>query len=541
MVGDARMSLRDPSGQSHEILDSVLYLRGGMIDSVGYGNGVGQKYGYDSTRPLLRSMVSTKSGSTLHRLEMTYDDEGNVQTQTRPNGENALFEYDGLYRLKLVRYPTDQSGKGSLQYRYDLNRNRLGFVHEFGDATWSYRPGTNLLNSGTSSSEGFRKYGWDRRGNLSTETRWGADPGVGTDNFIERRQMSWNVRNELERAVVVRRGAEGYDSTVVGMLYGEDGNRVLKAVVDSVSGTDTTWRVTNRWVYDGTAVVADSGASGPGWTWHAYNGLSRVAELSGDTARVRFLLTDHLGTVQAILDDTGAVVGRYQLDPYGNLEGYQGSASTALLYTGKGFDADVGAWYFNARFYDAERGSFIGRDPKLEYFSPYLYTGNMPLTVIDLDGNAAISYDGNPEQVDMTRASVALLQTTPRGAEIIDIIECHDVPVAIQPVVTNGVTEQWPRFEPDAGVVKYDPYSKIYAATDAGLLEVPPVIQIGHELGHAADMIQGLVDLNGYKSDKSIKNEIEIGNIHRNENPIRKSLGIPLRLESERGLKIYFR
>lgn len=389
------MSLKDPSGQSHEILDSVRYLPGGMIDSVRYGNGVGQKYGYDSTRPLLRSMISSKDGTQLHRLEMTYDDEGNIETQTRPNGEKALFEYDGLYRLKLVRYPTDQSSAGSLQYKYDLNGNRLGFVHEFGNAKWDYLQGTNLLQSGTSSSEGFRKYGWDRRGNLATETRWSANPGTGTDNYIERRQMAWNVRNELERAVLVRRGADGYDSTVVGMLYGEDGNRVLKAVVDSVSGTDTTWRVTNRWVYDGTAVVADSGASGPGWTWHAYNGLSRVAELSGgDTARVRFLLTDHLGTVQAILDDTGAVVGRYQLDPYGNLEGYQGSASTALLYTGKGFDADVGAWYFNARFYDAERGAFIGRDPGGQYASPYAYAGSYPLLGVDQDGRRTYFVNG---------------------------------------------------------------------------------------------------------------------------------------------------
>lgn len=45
-------------------------------------------------------------------------------------------------------------------------------------------------------------------------------------------------------------------------------------------------------------------------------------------------------------------------------------------------------YYFNARFYDAERGAFIGRDSKGIGFSPYPYSGNMPLAMVDPDGMA---------------------------------------------------------------------------------------------------------------------------------------------------------
>ena len=42
--------------------------------------------------------------------------------------------------------------------------------------------------------------------------------------------------------------------------------------------------------------------------------------------------------------------------------------------------------YFNARFYDAERGAFIGRDPKLQFWTPYSYVGNGPLSATDPTG-----------------------------------------------------------------------------------------------------------------------------------------------------------
>jgi len=40
-------------------------------------------------------------------------------------------------------------------------------------------------------------------------------------------------------------------------------------------------------------------------------------------------------------------------------------------------------YYFNARFYDAERGSFIGRDPKFQFWNPYSYVGGNPLGAVD--------------------------------------------------------------------------------------------------------------------------------------------------------------
>jgi RHS repeat-associated protein len=48
--------------------------------------------------------------------------------------------------------------------------------------------------------------------------------------------------------------------------------------------------------------------------------------------------------------------------------------------------AEDAGYYFNARWYDAERGAFTGRDAKLQFWSPYNYVGNMPLVGTDPSG-----------------------------------------------------------------------------------------------------------------------------------------------------------
>jgi hypothetical protein len=56
--------------------------------------------------------------------------------------------------------------------------------------------------------------------------------------------------------------------------------------------------------------------------------------------------------------------------------------------------AEDAGYYFNARWYSPERGAFIGRDPALQFWSPYSYTGNTPLAGVDPDGRAVIYDNG---------------------------------------------------------------------------------------------------------------------------------------------------
>src|ERR1035437_7899561 len=46
--------------------------------------------------------------------------------------------------------------------------------------------------------------------------------------------------------------------------------------------------------------------------------------------------------------------------------------------------------FFNARWYSAERGMFTGRDPQLQFWTPYSYVGNGPLLGTDPTGGLGI-------------------------------------------------------------------------------------------------------------------------------------------------------
>lgn len=48
--------------------------------------------------------------------------------------------------------------------------------------------------------------------------------------------------------------------------------------------------------------------------------------------------------------------------------------------------AEDAGYYFNARWYSPERGSFTGRDPKEQFWTPYSYVGNGPLVGTDPTG-----------------------------------------------------------------------------------------------------------------------------------------------------------
>ena len=81
-----------------------------------------------------------------------------------------------------------------------------------------------------------------------------------------------------------------------------------------------------------------------------------------------YLLTDHLGSVDVILDEDGNVVERRDYLPYGSQrtsETTPEAPDTDQGFTGKELDDETGLNYYGARYYDAVTGRFIQMDPLL--------------------------------------------------------------------------------------------------------------------------------------------------------------------------------
>jgi uncharacterized protein RhaS with RHS repeats len=135
-------------------------------------------------------------------------------------------------------------------------------------------------------------------------------------------------------------------STTASYSYNGDGLRMSM----TVNGT-TTNQVWN--LSEGLPVIIQDGSTkyitGPG-------GLP-IEQMPGDGS-VQYYLQDQLGSTRGLTDSTGALVGTYSYDAYGNLlTGGSGSEDTPFQYAGQYTDKESGLQYLRARYYDPRRRS----------------------------------------------------------------------------------------------------------------------------------------------------------------------------------------
>ncbi|WP_137392520.1 RHS repeat domain-containing protein [Rhodoligotrophos defluvii] len=123
---------------------------------------------------------------------------------------------------------------------------------------------------------------------------------------------------------------------------------------------------------------------------------------SGTTTQTSYLLRDHLGSVDVITDEAGAVLERMSFDAWGKRREVTWQAmadATAYvpLVTTRGFTGHeqldpVGLVHMNGRVYDPELGRFLSADPflqdvsNLQAWNRYSYVLNNPLSMTDPTG-----------------------------------------------------------------------------------------------------------------------------------------------------------
>jgi RHS repeat-associated protein len=114
--------------------------------------------------------------------------------------------------------------------------------------------------------------------------------------------------------------------------------------------------------------------------------FARVAA-GGTTA---WYLRDNINSVRQVVGPTGAVLNAVTYDSFGNvLSETNPSAGDRFKYTGREYDAELGVYYYRARYYDPATGRFLGEDPLgIGAGDPnfYRYVGNTPTTLTDPSG-----------------------------------------------------------------------------------------------------------------------------------------------------------
>ncbi len=332
----------------------------------------------------------------LQDLGYGYDDEGHLRVRTR-NG-NSLREdliYDQLDRLTRVTRSGNATTPAVATADYDALGNLCTRTVTGGTLTYTYAGRDGCNGSGTAAiasphavsmtmlAGASTQYQYDLSGNLTLRDAAGT---------AEDRSTTTDARGQITQIVL----GGGNQSTA--FAYGPDGARYAR--IDAASGAMTrtlyvgrTERITRpagpREIkrYLGAAIVTTCENAGG----------SEVACASGQTVEDRYVLGDHLGSLETLVSDTGTVIERTSFDAWGNRRDattWSGTgtplATTTHGFTGhEGIDA-LGLVHMNGRLFDPALARFIQADPMLDAgvqgMNRYSYVLNDPLSLTDPTG-----------------------------------------------------------------------------------------------------------------------------------------------------------
>jgi RHS repeat-associated protein len=98
-----------------------------------------------------------------------------------------------------------------------------------------------------------------------------------------------------------------------------------------------------------------------------------------------FYTRDHLGSIRELSDSTGAVVTRYDYDPYGRRTRLTGTIDADFGFTSHYHHIPSGLALAQYRAYSADFGRWISRDPIAENggINLYAYVLNTPTVLVD--------------------------------------------------------------------------------------------------------------------------------------------------------------
>lgn len=321
----------------------------------------------------LVSVQSGAGGSATNRQNFAYqwDTADNLtQRQDLTQGLTESFGYDALDRLT----STTGNAVPNLTVAYDASGNVLS---KSDVGSYSY----HATRKHAVTAAGPNSYAYDANGNVITR------------NGLSQSWASFDLPTVLT------------DGTFQSQLWYGPAHQRWKQVGTYTNGTETTHYV--------GGLLDKVAATSTGLTyWRHYvptpGGATIVVSRNSDhSATTSFLLTDHLGSSDALLDGTGAYRTRLSFDAFGRRRGSNWNANTAPDwatigntsrdgYGGHEMLDNVGLVHMNGRVQDPALGRFLSVDPLIgdladsQAVNPYAYVGNRPLSFIDPSGYAFV-------------------------------------------------------------------------------------------------------------------------------------------------------
>ncbi|MBA3582901.1 MAG: RHS repeat protein, partial [Gammaproteobacteria bacterium] len=293
-------------------------------------------YAYDDKG----NLISIRYGAD--EVTIAYDTLNRRRQLTYPNGIVANYTYDDASRLTQLSYKKGSTVVEQLNYDYDaagniIKRDRhAASTKQASPQHADYDLKTNrLIALKDNDNNIIERFQYDDMGNMIQRT-----------NSCGTTQLTWNIKNQLTDIQGFKPNCEALTAS---FSYDAIGRRT-ESTINSHS---------TRYVHDGLDVIAELGTTNAHYlrTNNIDEAIARYSD-SGD----RYLLTDMLGSTQALTNITGQTTTTYRYSAYGETATEGESSENPTQYTGREND-DTGLYYYRARYYAPGINRFISSDP----------------------------------------------------------------------------------------------------------------------------------------------------------------------------------
>jgi RHS repeat-associated protein len=414
------VSLAGTNTYTLDSADRLLALR-----SLGEGGSVEFQNSYNEYNGLISSVLCTNSGISVSNSFSVIDQTTNICWRTSAGSVLADFSYAFNAAQMITQKISMVNGVTNTEiYTMDSLDRLIGEKRMDGqwnviyDRTFTYDLAGNRLGetlNGTNTTytlgQGNRLASWTGGG----EMLYNAAGCVTTIVYSasNRLDLTWNGQYQL--TAVTTNGV-----VVEENRYDPMGRRVFCSS-RSASGTIET----NFMVYDGFHTVADVDSTGGvlrSYVWGpGIDNLLAMTVYTGSVAKTYYPITDHLGTVHALVDDAGTVVESYKFDAWGRVLGVFDSSGVSLpssviglryLWQGREYSFATGLYNFRARWYDSITGRWLSNDPIgiNGGLNQYVFCGNNPVNARDpfgLEGKVGVGELLWPLQVERNHEKVS--------------------------------------------------------------------------------------------------------------------------------------
>ena len=274
----------------------------------------------------------------------------------------------------------------------------------FSNHTYSYD------EKGYLKSEDATNYCYDDNGNiLSAGTKIYEYKGTIKDRLTKALGYEVTYQDEINPGNPISWNGKqyGWDCGRRLMLFQDHGNTTSYSyTADGLRSSKTHQGVTTQYFYSGNRLIAEKTPSYKLNFLYDENGI--LYGFVKDNRTKYYYIRDVYQNILGIMDNTGAIVVKYNCDAWGNHEVLDGNGNkntsetfigniNPIRYKGYYYDKESNMYYCKSRYYVPEWGRFLNSD-SIEYLDPqsinglnlYAYCGNDPVNYADPSGHSVI-------------------------------------------------------------------------------------------------------------------------------------------------------